>query len=122
VVAPPRLSMAAACCRSSCRFAHAAPARAFRSFLGTRDVRQQAAAGRITVIAAAGINADCAADVVAACCSQSMQLPLPASPVWIHMSGSALVPTAADPDLMYRPFQLRISISSAIERRSIVPM
>lgn len=56
----------------------------------------QAAAGRISVVAAAGINADCAADVVHACTPQSLQLPV-AAPVWIHMSGSGLSPTAADP-------------------------
>ena len=62
----------------------------------------QAAAGRISVVAAAGINADCAADVVHACMPQSLQLPV-AAPVWIHMSGSGLSPTAADPSLPYLP-------------------
>jgi hypothetical protein len=63
----------------------------------------QLAAGRISVVAAAGINASCAADVVEACTSQAMLLPVDAPPVWLHMSGSSLVPTAADPSLQYSP-------------------
>ena len=101
MAALPRRLMAAARCRCSCRFA-----KALSGHCLSRDMRVQTAAGRITVIAAAGINAHCAADVVASCRTQSMQLPVPASPVWIHMSGSALVPTAADPALVYTaPFQ-----------------
>ncbi len=101
MAALPRRLMAAACCRSSFRFAQV-----LSGHYLSRDVRVQAAAGRITVIAAAGINAACAADVVASCRTHSMQLPVPASPVWIHMSGSALVPTAADPALVYTaPFK-----------------
>lgn len=59
----------------------------------------QAAAGRISVVAAAGVNASTAVEVVEACTSPCMLLPVDAPPVWIHMSGSALIPTAADPSL-----------------------
>jgi copper homeostasis protein CutC len=64
-----------------------------------------ASAGRISVVAAAGINAACAADVVAAIAPPSASLPVAADnsafTVWLHMSGSAVVPTAADPELKY---------------------
>lgn len=38
-----------------------------------------------------------------------MLLPVDAPPVWIHMSGSALIPTAADPSLPYAPKAARVA-------------
>ena len=73
-----------------------------RVSVGLDGLIDQAAAGRISVVAAAGINASCALDVVRACTPQSLPLPV-AAPVWIHMSGSALSPTAADSSLPYCP-------------------
>jgi hypothetical protein len=72
------------------------------------SISAQAAAGRISIVAAAGINAACAADVVAALASPSCSMPVTraddnARTVWLHMSGSALEPTGADPELQYVP-------------------
>ena len=80
------------------------------AFQGKSTLSQlvHAAAGRISIIAAAGINATCAADVVAASASASTNSSIAyttensADTVWIHMSGNAVVPTGADPELKYR--------------------